>query len=1821
MDAHGKKMSCSNSLASSSLNENDPSEMIANSIVDRDPEDNDTVKERDNESDVICQINHSAKLKNSENETSMCVNNTKNSKDKEANHVHEDHYLDGSKNSESEVGHKLLKCCEHDVKASENLDKSNEEHQEILSTSSDEIQDIDNSKNFENGNLFLEDEQHINNLNENNGELEIKSPLCKDATKIETTEKQLVHEILEGPALSCANTKNTVVLDNNICSDESLSKNQSEDSQESQNINRASEEDKDKGIMGTFETDHIESSDTSALMKLAELACETNDTVASEMLKSYDNTLKVNDTNSPDLQNCEAVCNSDTTASEMENDESLPSNFNSNQEFDGKNRIDSVKGLMKDKIAVLDNLKISTNSSAKDLIDDNVKIIGSESGIESLISESLEDKEINSPAREDSNLTPGKNNDVQEILSNFHILNEKSKRMDANLNELGNGSSLLTDHVENIGCLSKSCNSLNIVKDHEICIKDSDVNEAKINLEQQESIEISQSKSNMEDIASINEQKEKLSSLEIKSNNDGVNEINSLPVSKDLVAHSKICIEEPVKNGIAESISTESDMQLNNEAIPIHNDPIEQSAPLRKDENLKINENKINSLPVRKDLVVHSKISIEEPVKNGIAESISAESDMQLNNEAIPIHNDPVEQSAPLRKEENLKINENSVTDGKLNLPVSSVNIKNSSDTYSSDVQKGNLVSSVYCEEKETTKDLFSKISLEEKNKGIENNSNYSKENMSYPSVEKTSHSSTVILDQKSFMEQKNSLSSSTVILDQKSFMEQKNSLSSVMEENSHTSGIKNDLCSSERENKSQTSLVKDITTRTSNIQSTDNIDSSLVSNIPGTSLKESTLHSTLTQNNNLNLALTSSSNSCSSKTYNNVQLSVKENISHSSETEKDLQSSVIENDSHSSEFENNFHSSVTESNSNSSEMESSLHPSVKEKDSQSSKVDNNINLSMKENHSHSSEMEDNFHPSLKDDLLSSEMENSLHNSVVENDSYSEENNGPTETRANSPTSELKTDSHSSITKNTVNSLYDENPDSSLNMTIKKHDQIVSNSSSSCPKIYIRKDLHEGYCCDDSESIKNSLNKKINPIVTDTQKTSVRFTENIAKRALSVTDENRKRMCNVLDLTCIEDSSDEDKLIIDEERANLKYVDQFSKDKSQTGKVYKSKNKKPNSNLKNQNPAIHCENGPQPVSITSNIKPMVEVVDLVGEDLNENSINKSSSNLNNDKNFICEKCKNIWNDKTLKLLFEGNESVTVNSRITYGAIICMNIYVSIHYPKIKEQALLGLLDRADLAKNLGSIQVSLLNNWLVALIKNKKISCCDPFRPVYRAKTPNQVHHSDKALIGNKELDDRQKRNVESSVRERNLEPAAIKTCSTAEIVIDDDNDLNQDHDERNVQYVDSGTSLAIGKYHIKKAGSSLKTGSTVIDSVGSVITNGKAFTKQFAKSNPISYSIIQRERESLSSDLHDAYNKLVYDSKLTEEEAVTGKRKILTNKEILCLHSIFILNAKEILLDKYYRFLFQLLYHRGNILLIPDEKSLVQRIENIRKERNRMKFSVAKNKAFLSQSWDIDNICTAPVAKPVNKKNEFNVKVQDILSVFCAWKNRKLLNGNTDAYDLREEILKLYENKIGINDCFGLCIKLYANYSRLLFSQNETENMKTKVFLNLFYLPNKYLSSLENTLIFDPEITYFPPTNGNSSDIIDYLEKQTKKGSGPVKRSYLDSVIDAKLQQAKRLKTDLLNSVKTPKAISLIESYAKLKNEMNYLEVEPASHQSFKSTEDSQEENLIKSLTYTPEVKLMVAKLRASNVDTEYIPIILEKVFHNIFKRKIPTL
>ena len=107
--------------------------------------------------------------------------------------------------------------------------------------------------------------------------------------------------------------------------------------------------------------------------------------------------------------------------------------------------------------------------------------------------------------------------------------------------------------------------------------------------------------------------------------------------------------------------------------------------------------------------------------------------------------------------------------------------------------------------------------------------------------------------------------------------------------------------------------------------------------------------------------------------------------------------------------------------------------------------------------------------------------------------------------------------------------------------------------------------------------------------------------------------------------------------------------------------------------------------------------------------------------------LVCNLCQMLWNDDILEAIFEGNKTVTVNSKITYGGIMCFSSYADVHYQQHKEKAVRGVLERADLGKNIGDMKTKEMVEWLSYLMRSGSATCCNVFDAVYDGRNTDEV--------------------------------------------------------------------------------------------------------------------------------------------------------------------------------------------------------------------------------------------------------------------------------------------------------------------------------------------------------------------------------------------------------------------------------------------------------------------------------------------------------------
>ncbi|XP_066978722.1 serine-rich adhesin for platelets-like [Macrobrachium rosenbergii] len=138
---------------------------------------------------------------------------------------------------------------------------------------------------------------------------------------------------------------------------------------------------------------------------------------------------------------------------------------------------------------------------------------------------------------------------------------------------------------------------------------------------------------------------------------------------------------------------------------------------------------------------------------------------------------------------------------------------------------------------------------------------------------------------------------------------------------------------------------------------------------------------------------------------------------------------------------------------------------------------------------------------------------------------------------------------------------------------------------------------------------------------------------------------------------------------------------------------------------------------------TSPVDMKVEFVDISSEEEQQ-----SESRYVDAIDMICKKCRDIWNDEVLRMIFKGTESVTVNSKITYGAIVCINDWINRNLSVDKEEAITQVFERTDLGSNIAQLNISKLDQWLGELLHRGKNKCCKVFTAVYQPKKDTALH-------------------------------------------------------------------------------------------------------------------------------------------------------------------------------------------------------------------------------------------------------------------------------------------------------------------------------------------------------------------------------------------------------------------------------------------------------------------------------------------------------------
>ncbi|XP_071552504.1 uncharacterized protein [Panulirus ornatus] len=235
--------------------------------------------------------------------------------------------------------------------------------------------------------------------------------------------------------------------------------------------------------------------------------------------------------------------------------------------------------------------------------------------------------------------------------------------------------------------------------------------------------------------------------------------------------------------------------------------------------------------------------------------------------------------------------------------------------------------------------------------------------------------------------------------------------------------------------------------------------------------------------------------------------------------------------------------------------------------------------------------------------------------------------------------------------------------------------------------------------------------------------------------------------------------------------------------------------------------------------------------------------------------------------------------------------------------------------------------------------------------------------------------------------------------------------------------------------------------------------TDMKTVTNRIMAENPseryklsFSHYSMLKERSALNGYAREAFDLLPFEVDNCRLHMIgnKGRDRFLTNRELLTLQSICILNADMPDVDLFYRILVQILLTRNRVLLVPNSRTLLLVAENLRRNFNRAK-SKGAYEEFLSQDWDTHSIYTAEDLWLAKVEHPSHPTVRNILSVFCLWKN---LEKHIPNLSLSEALHMLCRNiNLGNTDNIGLCIKLYARFCDFLFEE-KNDNL-AEFFLN----------------------------------------------------------------------------------------------------------------------------------------------------------------------
>nr|XP_027211245.1 uncharacterized protein LOC113804551 [Penaeus vannamei] len=222
---------------------------------------------------------------------------------------------------------------------------------------------------------------------------------------------------------------------------------------------------------------------------------------------------------------------------------------------------------------------------------------------------------------------------------------------------------------------------------------------------------------------------------------------------------------------------------------------------------------------------------------------------------------------------------------------------------------------------------------------------------------------------------------------------------------------------------------------------------------------------------------------------------------------------------------------------------------------------------------------------------------------------------------------------------------------------------------------------------------------------------------------------------------------------------------------------------------------------------------------------------------------------------------------------------------------------------------------------------------------------------------------------------------------------------------------------------------------------------NNGTVAKQVSVEEEVSHAHITllKERSALHGFAMEAFDLLpfeaenFYDSVQNDDSA----QRFMTNRELLTLHSIFILDAELPNAELFYQVLIQILMSRNQVLLVPDSRTLLQVLEKLRRDFNRAKVGKSYSE-FLAQNWDMRNVYSAETLWNSKRGYPNNPSIRNVLSIFCLWKNiGKQLPDFYPSLAI-QEMCKFTD--LSSTDKLGMCVRLYARFCTFLYKENHPE-------------------------------------------------------------------------------------------------------------------------------------------------------------------------------